>query len=132
MGRLSIVWRITAKIGNNRAMNNSGLNVFARFRAKVGQEGRVRRTLLDMIEPTVRESANIGYALYAAKDDPTLLLLYEQWEDMAGLEAHMAQPYFAEMRRRLDGALVEPPEVITSTMIGGSTAQSSAETPVKS
>jgi quinol monooxygenase YgiN len=100
-------------------MNIPGLSVFARFKAKPGQEDHVRRTLLDMIEPTMQESASIGYALHAAKDDPTLFLLYEQWQDAAGLDAHMQQPYFAEMRRRLDGALEQPADVITSTMIGG-------------
>jgi quinol monooxygenase YgiN len=89
-----------SKIGNDSRLNIAGISVFARFKAKPGQEDRVRLMLLEMIGPTRQESASIGYALHAAKDDPTLFLLYEQWQDAAGLDAHVQQPYFAEMRRR--------------------------------
>ncbi len=113
-------------------MNVPGINVFARFKAKRGSEDRVRRALMDMIEPTVQENANIGYALHSASDDPTLFLLYEQWQDQAGLDNHMQQPHFAEMERMLDGALESAMEVITAHMIGGATAPSAAGTAISS
>ena len=107
-------------------MATPGLNVFARFKAKRGMEDRVRAALVDMIDPTLQEAANIGYALHQSATDPTLFLLYEQWDGKPGLENHMSQPYFATMEQRLDGALETPMEVIEAHMIGGETSPAAA------
>ena len=109
-------------------MSTPGIAVFARFKAKSGSEEAVRHALTDMIEPTLQENANIGYALHVASDDPTLFLLYEQWQDQAGLDHHMQQPHFTELVKKLDGTLETPLEVITAHMTGGATAPSAAGT----
>jgi quinol monooxygenase YgiN len=110
---------------DNLKMTIPGMTVVARFQARRGQENQVRRALLDMVEPTTREAANIGYALHVMTDDPTIFFLYEQWQDGSGLDDHMKQPYFAELRRKLADLLEAPPEVIRLQMIGGETASAS-------
>ncbi len=107
-------------------MATPGLTVFARFQAKTGMEDRVRAALMDMIDPTLQEDANIGYALHQSASDPALFLLYEQWSGKPGLDDHMAQPYFQTMEQRLDGALERPMEVIQAHMIGGETSPAAA------
>ncbi len=110
------------------SMRIPGTIVFARFRAKAGNEDVVRRALVEMIEPTLQENPNLGYALHVSNEDPRLFLLYEQWDDDLGLHRHMQTPYFRELEEKLAGALDSPMEVRTAHMIGGETAPSSAGT----
>jgi quinol monooxygenase YgiN len=109
-------------------MRTPGTNVFARFKAKPGDEDRVRAALVEMIEPTLQENPNLGYALHVSNEDPRLFVLYEQWDDGAGLHRHMQTPHFAELEHKLAGALETPMEIITAQMIGGETAPTTAGT----
>ncbi len=117
------------RTGEVTRMQLPGVNVFARFKAKPGLEDRVRRALLDMIEPTLQENANVGHALHASTSDPTLFLLYEQWNDESGLREHMAQTYFSHMEDVLSDALEQPMEVVTAHLIAGETAPTAAGSP---
>lgn len=95
------------------------LNVIARFKAKQGMEQRVRETLESMIEPTLNEAGNVGYALHQGLQDPTVFVLYEGWKSQEALKTHMGQPYFHQMDDRLRDTLERPYQVTMVEKIAG-------------
>lgn len=95
------------------------LNVLARFTAKPGMEQRVREALERMIEPSLNEEANVGYALHQGIKDASVFLLYEGWKSQEGLQHHMNQPYFKRMDDDLRDTLERPYEVTLIHKIAG-------------
>jgi quinol monooxygenase YgiN len=49
-----------------------------------------------MQEVTTAERGCHEYRFWTAIDDPHSLLLFERWEDVPSLEAHLASPHVAE------------------------------------
>ena len=71
--------------------------VVAKWTAKEGQEGRLEEICNEMTEPSRAEPANLFYQAHRSPEDPRLFLLYEQYEDEAGYEAHMASEHFTRL-----------------------------------
>ena len=70
--------------------------VAAQYYAKEGKDGEIAAILQKMIPIS---SAEPGCALYTVNrsfDDPRKFLLYEQYHDRAGYDAHMATEPFKE------------------------------------
>lgn len=58
------------------------------WRAKAGEEERVR-AILEAITPLCRaEPACRAYVAHRSVDDPALFFIYEQYDDEAGFRAH--------------------------------------------
>jgi quinol monooxygenase YgiN len=73
--------------------------VAALWRAKEGEQERIAE-LIEIMTPLSRaEPACRFYQAHRSPDDPRLFFLYEQYEDAAGYEAHMATPHFEEYVR---------------------------------
>lgn len=68
--------------------------VAATWKAKAGQEDRIRRVIETMTEASRQEPANLYFQGQVSPDDPGLFFLYEQYEDADGYEAHKATPHF--------------------------------------
>jgi quinol monooxygenase YgiN len=68
--------------------------VAALWRAKEGEEEKIRE-MIEIMTPLSRaEPACRFYQAQRSVDDPRLFFLYEQYDDAAGYEAHMATDHF--------------------------------------
>ena len=71
--------------------------VSAKWRAKPGKEERLEEVCREMTEPSRAEPGNRFYQAHRSPENPRLFYLYEQYEDEAGYEAHMASEHFTRL-----------------------------------
>ena len=71
--------------------------VCAKWTAREGHDDRLAQICEEMTEPSRAEPANRFYQAHRAPDDSRLFFLYEQYEDEAGYEAHMASEHFTRL-----------------------------------
>ncbi|WP_326819664.1 antibiotic biosynthesis monooxygenase [Streptosporangium sp. NBC_01639] len=88
-------------------MSNT-LTIVAGFRAKPGQEERLRQELNAMIEPSLAEEGCRGYQPYSDPERPDRMIIVEEWADSAALEYHFSLPHFKRVAQALDEILAEP------------------------
>ena len=65
------------------------VTVIAHMRAKPGKQQELREALEGLIDTTSKEAGYVNYDLHQGIEDPALLYLYENWESVDTLEAHM-------------------------------------------
>jgi quinol monooxygenase YgiN len=75
----------------------------ARFGA--GKLDGLREALAANIEATRREKGCLAYHYGVDVTDPDLLIVSEQWEDEAAIDAHMAAPHMAELMGAIGPAI---------------------------
>jgi quinol monooxygenase YgiN len=68
--------------------------VLARWVARAGEEQAVAAAIGALIEPSRAEPGNLLYQPHRDPDDPRVFLLYEQYVDQAGYQAHGASEHF--------------------------------------
>lgn len=68
--------------------------VAATYRAKEGEEEKVREVLEAMAPLSRAEPACRFYQAHRSPEDPRVFFLYEQYDDEAGYQAHMATEHF--------------------------------------
>lgn len=73
--------------------------VAATYRAQDGEEQRVREILEEMAAPSRAEPACRFYQAHRSPEDPRVFFLYEQYDDEAGYQAHMASEHFVRLIR---------------------------------
>jgi quinol monooxygenase YgiN len=71
--------------------------VVAKWTAKEGQDERLEQICDEMTAPSRGEPANRFYQAHRSPENPRLFFLYEQYEDEAGYEAHMASEHFTRL-----------------------------------
>ena len=71
--------------------------VCARWTANEGLEDRLAEICEEMTEPSRAEPGNLFYQANRSPENPRLFFLYEQYEDEAGYEAHMASEHFTRL-----------------------------------
>ena len=71
--------------------------VCAKWTAKAGSEDRLAEICEEMTEPSRAEPGNLFYQAQRSPENPRLFFLYEQYEDEAGYEAHMASEHFTRL-----------------------------------
>ncbi|MGH6792707.1 MAG: putative quinol monooxygenase [Methyloceanibacter sp.] len=74
------------------------VTVIAYHRSKPGKEQALRKALLAVCAPTRLEKGCLNYDLHVSPDDPGLLVLHENWESKADLDAHLAAPHIDAFR----------------------------------
>lgn len=70
--------------------------VVATWRAKPGKEAFIEGILRTIVERSRQEPATLLFIAQRSVDDPSTFLLYEQYTDEAGFEAHKRTPHFKE------------------------------------
>ncbi len=70
--------------------------VSAQYYAREGKADEIAETLKKMIPISRAEPGCAFYAVNRSLEDPRSFLLYEQYHDRAGYEAHMATEPFKE------------------------------------
>ena len=71
--------------------------VSAYWRAKEGKADRLEAVIGELMEPSRAEPGNRFYQAHRDPENPRLFFLYEQYEDEAGYEAHMASEHFTRL-----------------------------------
>jgi quinol monooxygenase YgiN len=71
--------------------------VIASYRCEPADEDAVRAALLKVREHTRAEPGNLVYEVHAEADRPGSFVLYEQYTDRAGFDAHKAADHFTEL-----------------------------------
>ncbi len=87
------------------------LKFIARIDAKRGQEELVASGLRALIEPSRAEAGCLLYDVCRDKDDATKLLVLEEWESQAALDAHMETPHFKAFIDKVGDALAGEPSL---------------------
>ena len=75
--------------------------VVAIYRIKPGAEEAVQTALEEMTTLTRQESGCRFYQPHRSLDDPQVFFLYEQYDDEAAFQAHVAADYFDRHIRKL-------------------------------
>lgn len=84
------------------------LTLIAGFRAKPGQEDRLREELNAMVAPSTAEPGCLGYRPLTDPNEPGAMVCLEQWVDEAALQFHFTTPHFTHIAAALDDILAEP------------------------
>ncbi len=69
------------------------LYIFARFRAKQGNEGAVEAALREVVPPTRAEAGCVGINTFCSTRDRRLFYLHSQWVDEAAFDLHATLPH---------------------------------------
>ena len=87
------------------------VKLIARLRARPGQEELVADALRTLAAPSREEAGCREYVPCQAKDDPAALLVLEEWESQAALDAHMQTPHFEAFLAEVGEALAGEPQL---------------------
>jgi quinol monooxygenase YgiN len=68
--------------------------VVAIWKARPGEEGRIREVIRTMTPLSRAEPGNLAYGAQVSLQDPTRFLLYEQYRSAQAYEDHKASAYF--------------------------------------
>jgi quinol monooxygenase YgiN len=79
------------------------LTIMAKIRAKENSIEKVKGELLNLVEPTCKEKGCVDYIFHQDLEDPSVIMLYENWENNADLEAHMNTKHFKDCFAEIDG-----------------------------
>lgn len=74
-------------------MSTSPLTLVVFIKAKQATKQRLKDVLLDVTAKTRVEAGCINYDLHIARDDDSLFIIHETWQDKAAHDSHMNQPH---------------------------------------
>jgi quinol monooxygenase YgiN len=83
----------------------------ARIRAKPGQGQHVAQALKELVAPSRAEEGCLLYDVCRSVDDATELLVLEEWESQAALDAHMRTPHFVAFLEKVGEAIEGAPRL---------------------
>ena len=87
------------------------LFIFARFRARGGQEGALAETLEDVVGPSRAEAGCLSIAAFRSTRDPRLFYIHSRWVDDAAFELHATLPHTVRFVERVQTLIDHPLEV---------------------
>jgi quinol monooxygenase YgiN len=93
------------------------LFIFARFRAKEGQEGAVAMELRATAAATRPEPGCLAMALFRSVRDPRLFWLHSRWLDEAAFEIHVGLPRVAAFVERVQQMIDHPLDVTRTHLV---------------
>ena len=70
------------------------INVLATYRVAEGNGERVAELLTEYIALTRAEPGCVTFNAHRSLEDPAVFVLYEQYEDQAAFDAHVASEHF--------------------------------------
>ena len=93
-------------------------------RAAEGRADEVVAAFTTCIEKTHEEEGCLAYALHRDTADPNHFVLVERWRSQEDLDAHMTQPYVADLfaAAGAPGVLAAAPELALLAPMGVGTA----------
>lgn len=79
--------------------------------AKEGTQAKFETAFAPAIRATLKEKGCIRYELNRDARAPTQYLLYERWQDLPSLEAHLQTAHITSLLKELGDLLAGPPQV---------------------
>lgn len=92
--------------------------MIVRLQAKEGAAAKFEAAFSKAIKPTRAEKGCLAYELNRDTKTPTTYLLYERWQDLASLEAHLKTAHITTLLKELGDLLASAPEVQVLIPIG--------------
>lgn len=86
----------------------SELTVIGTFHLREGQEEAGRVAFASLAEQTLAEEGCLAYAFHHDTEDPRRVVGVERWTSKDALDAHMKQPYVADLVGKAETLLDEP------------------------
>jgi quinol monooxygenase YgiN len=77
-------------------MDNESVRVVARMIAMPEKDAELTALLLGLIDPTRKENGCVSYQLLRNVTNACELVLVEEWENTAALDAHLSTPHLQE------------------------------------
>lgn len=84
------------------------------LKSKKDDVATLRAALLDLVKKSTQEKACLQYDLHQNKDDETVFILHETWEDEQGLALHNDQVYLKYFFEDCKVLLDEKPTVFST------------------
>lgn len=78
------------------------LFIFARFRARAGNEGAVADALRDVLPPSREESGCLSIHAFRSIRDPQLFYIHSRWKDEAAFDHHAGLPHTRRFIERME------------------------------
>lgn len=82
------------------------------------RSGQAEALVAAMTKPTLetlKEPGNAAYELSKSVEQADTFVLYEKWQNVSALDAHLKQPYLTELLAAFDKLLAEPPKLTVLT-----------------
>lgn len=92
-------------------MVHAELVVVASVELAPGTEHDALAAFADTIRATHEEPGCLSYALHRDTETPTKWMIIERWVSAEALDAHMGQPYVAELFARIGDLAAGPPTI---------------------
>jgi quinol monooxygenase YgiN len=86
--------------------------------AKEGAGEKIDAAFARASAPTHREKGCLAYEMSHDPQSPTHYVLYEHWQNLEALEAHLRTPYTSAVLRELRDLTAGPPEVRILVPVG--------------
>lgn len=90
---------------------NKPFTMLVTLRVKEGSEDKFATAFAKAIKPTRKEKGCLEYQLNQDAKMPTQFLVYERWENLASLEAHLESKHILTLLEEVGEMLAGPPEV---------------------
>lgn len=65
----------------------------------------------EMVEPTKKEEGYIQYEMYQDEENPTILIVIEQWESKENFDMHLKSEHFERIVPKMIELMVEDTEM---------------------
>ena len=94
------------------------LFIFARFRARPGNESAVEKALRDVIGPSSEEPGCLSIGAFCSSRDPQLFYIHSRWKDEAAFEIHAGLPHTVRFLERVAPLIDHPLDITRAERIG--------------
>jgi quinol monooxygenase YgiN len=86
------------------------LSLLVRFKVDESDEGRVAAAFAAAKPRTLKEPGCVAFHLSRDPRDPGRFTVFEQWRNLADLEAHLRTDYITKLRAEFDALIIGVPE----------------------
>ena len=87
------------------------VKLIARIDAKPGQEQLLADALSELAGPSRAEAGCVQYDVCRSRENPGALIVLEEWESQAALDAHMETPHFTAFLAKVGDAIAGEPDL---------------------
>lgn len=84
--------------------------LIVQLEAKEGMQAKFETAFAKAVKATRKEKGCITYELNRDAKTPTKYLLYERWQDLPSLDAHLKTPHITTLLKDLEELLAGPPD----------------------
>jgi len=93
------------------------LVIFARFRARAGEEAAVGAAIREVIVPSSGEAGCVAINAYRSTGDERLFFIHSRWIDEAAFERHAEEPHTRRFIARVTALIDHPLDVQRTSLI---------------